>query len=446
MEQTQAQDALATSAEALTPGWLKWARLLLLIATAGAAYLAAVAIHNGPVAGCGPGSGCDKVLSSRWAYWLDIPVSVPAVVVYLALFVTSFLIRRRRTPDDERGAWMLAIGLSVVIAGAALWFVSLQMFVIEAFCRFCLLAHACGFSAAILFLKNIPYAANPAMPAWSSGSAERGVPRKAFASLVVFGALGTLTLVGGQLLVQKQRNLVTVFPGSGTNQVAAAASTNKASGPPKIAIPNSPSAQLIGPRLLSLYNGQFLFQLDEMPMIGSPDATNVIVNLFDYNCFHCRMLHPMLKEVQQRFGSRLGILLLPMPMDRACNPYVPPKHPTFTNSCDYAKLSLAVWHADKTAFGRFDDWLFSTENPAPLDQVREYAARLVGQEKLEATLTNDWIQQQIVKACNLHYTNWQSTAGPAMPQIIMGPVISAGALNSRNDLILMLEKYLGIKP
>ena len=445
MQNPQAPETSSAQLQTVTPAWLHWARLLLLVAASGAGYLAAVAFANGPLAGCGPGSGCDKVLSSRWAYWLDIPVSVPAVVVYLALFVASFLLQRKRSADDQRGAWMLAIGLSIVIAGAAVWFVGLQMFVIEAFCKYCLVAHACGFSAAILFLKNIPFASNASMPAWSSGSPEYGVPRKALPSLIALGAIGTLALAGGQLLIQKQRNVVREFASASTNQAAVAAGTNKVS-LPKIAIPNSPNAQLIGPRLLSLYNGQFLFQLDDVPMIGSPDAPNVIVNLFDYNCFHCRILHPMLKDVQQRFGSRLGIVLLPMPMDQACNPYVPPKHPTFTNSCDYARLSLAVWHADKTAFGKFDDWLFSTQQPAPVDQVREYAARLVGAEKLESAVTNDWIQQLIVKSCNLHFTNWQATAGPAMPQIIIGPVISAGALNSRNDLIVLLEKYLGLKP
>lgn len=444
MQNPEAHTAPTQGAAVRTPKWLVWTRLLLLISVAGALYLVVVAFHNGPVAGCGPGSGCDKVLSSRWAYWLDIPVGVPAVVVYLALLASTFWITSRRTADDRRAAWMLAIGLSVVIAGAALWFVGLQMFVIEAFCKFCMLAHVCGFAAAMLCLNNIPFAANPNMPAWSGKSSEQGVPRKAFAPLLMLGVVGVAGLAAGQLLVQKQRNIVKVFAPAVTNQVPAGTSSGAQA--PAIAIQNSPNARLIGPRLLSLYDGQFLFQLDDVPMIGPADAANVIVNLSDYNCFHCRMLHPILKEVQKRFGNRLGIVCLPMPMDKQCNPYVPPRHPTFTNSCDYARLSLAVWRANKSAFGTFNDWLFSTEQPAPVEQVREFAGRLVGTEKLSMALTNEWIDQQILKACNLHYTNWQATAGPAMPQIIIGPVISAGALNSRNDLFQYLDKYLGLKP
>ena len=86
-------DNTATPATLSTPAWLKGARALLVIAAAGAGYLAWVAIHNGPAAGCGAGSGCNAVLQSRWAYWLGLPVSVPAVLVYLALLGSSLLLK-----------------------------------------------------------------------------------------------------------------------------------------------------------------------------------------------------------------------------------------------------------------------------------------------------------------------------------------------------------------
>src|ERR1035437_2117392 len=106
-----------------TPAWLAWVRALLAVAILGAGYLAWWAIHNGPAAGCGPDSGCDKVLHSRWAYWLDLPVSVPAVLVYLALLGATVLLQKRSSPDEQRGSWAAIITLSVIVAGAALWFV-----------------------------------------------------------------------------------------------------------------------------------------------------------------------------------------------------------------------------------------------------------------------------------------------------------------------------------
>lgn len=442
----------AASKSSVAPAiWLRWVRLLLGIAILGAGYLAWVAIHHGPVAGCGPGSGCDKVLQSRWAYWLNVPVSIPAVLVYLALLAATVLLQKRPSPDEQRGMWAAIIGLSVIVAGAAAWFVGLQMFVIEAFCKFCLTAHACGFAAAVLCLRHIPLAADADMPIWSSNPEKAGVPRKALPVLVMTGLAGVLVLVGGQLLVEKERNLVKVFPPVSTNamQVAAAsaiAKTNSAVPPGQSPVPpNSPNAHLVAPGLLSIYGGQFLLPLEEQPMIGSPGASNVIVNLYDYNCPHCRLLHPILLAVQHRLGDQLGIVCLPMPMDSQCNPFVPAGHATFTNSCDYARLSLAVWRANRSAYPEFENRMWFAKDPPPVDQARAYAAQLVGTNELQSALTNAWIQQQILTACHLHYTNWQATGGPAMPQIIIGQAISVGPLNSPNHLLVLLEKYLGIK-
>ena len=191
-----------------TPAWLLWVRALLAVAILGAGYLAWVSIHHGPVAGCGAESGCNKVLQSRWAYWLDIPVSVPALLVYLALMGATVLLRKRPAPDDERGSWAAIIALSVIVAGAALWFVGLQVFVIKAFCKFCMTAHACGFVAALLCLKKIPLAVDPDTPMWAAGSGKRGVPRAAIVGVALLGLAGVAVLAGGQLLVQKERNVV----------------------------------------------------------------------------------------------------------------------------------------------------------------------------------------------------------------------------------------------
>src|ERR1017187_7074656 len=243
------------------PAWLLWARALLVIAMTGAGYLAWVAIHNGPAAGCGPESGCNAVLQSRWAYWLDLPVSVPAVLVYIALLTSTVLLQKNSSPDDQRGSWAAIIILSVILAGSAFWFVGLQVFVIQAFCKYCLTAHACGFAAALLCLMNIPYAVDPDTPMWATGSGKRGVPRQAIFSLILIGLAGVSVLAGGQVLVQKQRNVVKVLPVAGARATKTAASplsastnhsTPQALGGPSMNQPVSPNARLIAPRVLSL--------------------------------------------------------------------------------------------------------------------------------------------------------------------------------------------------
>ena len=440
-------DGSPTIAPPLTPAWLLWVRALLLVAIAGASYLAWVALQHGPVAGCGPESGCDKVLHSRWAYWLNIPVSVPALLVYVALLGATILLQRRSAPDDERGSWAAIIALSVIVAGAALWFVGLQVFVIKAFCKFCMTAHACGFAAALLCLKHIPLAQDATTPMWATGSGKRGVPRTGLASLATIGLLGVFVLAGGQMLVQKKLNVVkdlrprsTKVP-QGTNYLAIAAALAA-----QTPLPPSPGVRLIGPRLLSLYSNAFMLKLDTIPMIGTPDASNVIVSLYDYNCPHCRALHPVLVESQRFYSNRLGIVCLPMPLSTNCNPHLPERTHSGANACEFARISLAVWRAKPTSFRQFHDWMFAPPHPLPLEQVTNYAAELVGRDKLQAALADPWVPETLAMSCQLHYTNWVTAGSPAMPQLVLGDVVSSGPLNSVEHLMILLDRYIGLTP
>ena len=410
----------------------------------GAGYLAWVAIHNGPAAGCGPESGCNAVLQSRWAYWLDVPVSVPAVVVYLALLGVTILLQKRPAPDDQRGSWAAIIILSVIVAGSAFWFVSLQVFVIQSFCKYCLTAHACGFAAALLCLMNIPYAADPDTPMWATGSGKRGVPRQAVLSLVLIGLAGVAVLAGGQVLVQKHRNVVKDLKHS-----AIAASTNKLilriPASPSVELPPSPNAHLIAPRTLSLYTNKFLIKFDDVPMLGSPDAPQVIVCLLDYTCIHCRALHPILAKMSQQFSNQLGIVCLPVSLSAQCNPFIErtASHAD-PNSCAYARLGLAVWRAKPEVHRQFDDWMFATLKPPPVPEVEAYAAELVGADKLKSALADPWVAQQILTDCKIHRANWVAVDSSAMPQIIMGDAVSSGPVNSMEHLQILLQRYMGL--
>jgi len=425
--------------------WLMPARALLGIAILGAGYLAWVALAHGSLAGCGTGSGCNKVLQSRWAYWLHLPVSVPALLVYLALLGATVLARKRTAPDDERGAWAAIIALSVIVAGAALWFVGLQVFVLKAFCPFCMAAHVCGLAAAFLCLKNIPLASDPATPMWSAAPDKRGVPRAAVFSLILIGLAVVAVLAGGQWLVPEQRNVVKLLPVR-PSAVRVTHSTLAASGGQSTNRPSSPNAHLVAPRLLSLYNNQFLIRLDDVPMIGSPGASNVIVNLFDYTCPHCRELHWILVVAQRQFSNDLGIVSLPMPMSTNCNPLIPPDFNSSPNACDLARLGLAVWRAKPEAHRQFDDWFFSADEGVSVEEARKYAAQLVGTDKLEKALSDPWVDKQILTDCQLHFSNWQATGRPGMPQLILGGAVSIGPLNSVEHLQALLNRYLGLDP
>ena len=73
-------------------GLLRLAQCLLLPALGISLYLAYQSLSGGGIAGCGAGSDCSTVLTSRWAYWFSLPVSVPAALVYIAVLVASFFV------------------------------------------------------------------------------------------------------------------------------------------------------------------------------------------------------------------------------------------------------------------------------------------------------------------------------------------------------------------
>jgi hypothetical protein len=241
-----------------------------------------------------------------------------------------------------------------------------------------------------------------------------------------------------------KRNVVTVLPVPGATGAVTSA-VPVASGHPSTNLPPSPDARLIAPRMLSLYQGQFLLRLDDVPYTGSLDATNVVVYLFDYTCPHCRDLHGILKTAQTQLSNQLGVVALPMPMSTNCNPLIPADFQVSSNACGYARLGLGLWRLQPSAYWQFDDWFFATNKPPSLAEARDFASQLVEPSKLEAAMGDPWVAQQILVDCQLHYNNWQATGQPAMPQLILGPAVSVGPLNSVQHLVALLGRYLGIE-
>lgn len=408
-----------TAAPSASNSQIVAARLLLVLATALAGYLAWGSISGGSLAGCGPSSGCDKVLSSRWAYWLGIPVSVPALLTYVGLLMGSFMIHSRTTAL-RRQAWMVIIVLSIMVTGVVFWFTGLQVFLLKSFCRFCLAAHGSALVAGALLLHKAPV-----MRGFQSSPSKENpqkIPFRSALNASLVGMAGLAILVSGQLLVEKAGYRVKTV----------------ASGAPS-------DARKETARELALHRGTIRLNLNEIPMIGPPDAPHVIVSLFDYTCHHCRDMHGLLAQAKARFTNQLAIASIPMPLDGNCNHLVRRTPPAHANACEYAKLGLAVWRAKRESFAQFDSWVFAPPSPLSVDQVKQYAADLVGQENLERALADEWIARQLRTNVAIYEANRKEMRSGSMPQLILGKSISAGALKRVDDLYKMIGESFGLK-
>lgn len=111
-----------------------------LLGLADATYLTVIAL-TGEAAACGGQVGCSEVLGSAYSKIGGIPVAVFGVAGYF----TAFSCATFAAFNYPRARKFFAIVVAMNFA-ATLWFLYVQMFVLHAFCRFCL------FSAAICFL------------------------------------------------------------------------------------------------------------------------------------------------------------------------------------------------------------------------------------------------------------------------------------------------------
>lgn len=135
------------------------ARILALAGFLDAAWLTANHFA-GEALTCGPGGGCEVVLTSEWATVGGIPVAA----IGLAYYVIAALIAW--TPRD---AWSRGIALSfagvegvaLAVSGVLVWVQATQ---IHSWCRFCLFSAFVTlglFACAVTLLRAFPRAPGP---------------------------------------------------------------------------------------------------------------------------------------------------------------------------------------------------------------------------------------------------------------------------------------------
>ena len=398
----------------ISPGILLLVRLCALIALVVSVYLLYVTFGGGAVAGCGPDSGCDKVLQSRWSKWFGLPVSVFAVATYGAILVLSFKLNKAIPAPIQRDAWKVLLPLAVLVIASVLWFVGLQAFVLRHMCPYCMTVHGAGLIAAVSLLLKAPFR-NPPDKSWQAEKQVFITPSLARKAVGV-ALFAFAIFAAGQVAYR-----------------------------PKTFSETSVTAPRQTARMFSVYDGKFQFDLNEVPLMGNPLATNTILSLFDYTCHHCRIMHWHLSEALGKLSNQLSIVSLPMPLDNKCN-YTVTQTPRFhTNACDLAKLGLAVWRANRKVHHTFDDWVFTPEHAPSVPEAQQYAAQLVGSNQLAQALQDPWIQQQLVQGINVYATNYYHFRNGSMPQLIVGPKLTGGTFKSLDELYRLLDEHLGIK-
>ena len=341
--------------------------------------------------GCGAGSGCDSVMGSPWAYVLGgIPVSLPAVVSYL-LLALCIVFLGGESPEDrslDHILWPMMLTLGGALIGAALWFCYLQLFVLHAFCKYCTLLHllGCVLAAWVLVSKRS-----------LSGSKDRPI-------WFVAGLLAAALFA----FVQSR-----TLP-------AAAYDTGRT----EVALPT--------------------FSDDEIPVLGPSDAPEALTLLFDFQCIHCRRLHPLLPELLEKAGGQYRIRLCPVPLSSACNPYIPATGvDRFAGSCQLTRYALAVWFARPDACEAYWNYLLGggDERAAVAPDEAEARARALLGDDFQAATQDPRIDAYLRKVEEL-FGRTSNAEKSGVPRLIHGQKWLVPETDQADELLELIRLSL----
>jgi uncharacterized membrane protein len=372
------------------------------LALALSGYLSWHYLVGGSVIGCGGGSSCEKVLSSRWsAIGGVLPVSGLAAGAYLAMLLASLSIGPATAAPVRRLAWGALLVLVGAAAGSAVWFTIVQKWVIGAFCLHCMATHITGLllAALVIWRAIMQFDGN-------------ATPRCVIGPLPAIGlSMAGLALAGILAACQVGITGPAVYRGESQNELPAL----------------DPHA---------------------MPLVGSPDAPYVVTLLFDYKCPHCQPLHFMLDEAVRRYGGELAFALCPTPLDSRCNPYILRDMEEYRDSGELVKVGLAVWVTQREAFPVFDRWMFSWESgdrwrPRSLDAARAKAVELVGQAKFEAARADPWIDRYLATCLQIYGATLQGGKG-GVPRLVFGSRWVIPKPVDSDDLVSILQAALAV--
>jgi hypothetical protein len=301
----------------------------------------------------------------------------------------------------RRLAWSAMLVLVGSVAGSAIWFTILQKWIIGDFCPYCMTTHITGLLLAALIIWR----------AITESDDHTAIP--VIRLLPATGLAITGLALAGILAV---------------TQVVFSPSAVYSEGESQDNLP--------------------ALDLRSVPVIGSPDAPYVVTLLFDYQCSHCQKIHFMLDEIVRRYDGKLAFMLCPAPLNTQCNPYIPRDADEFKNSCELAKIGLAVWVAKREAFPAFENWMFTFESgdrwlPRNLETARAKAFELVGQATFDAAWTDPWIGQYLQTSIRIYGQTIRNGMG-GIPKLIFGPRWVIPEPYSTDDLVMILQKSLAV--
>ena len=455
----------------LMPTLLWSIRLLAGVTCCLCLYLTYVSLQTSDAVGCGfAGFDCDAVLASPWAKWFGLPVAALGLVVYLAALVGSWLVGSQSETTSNLGWRLLEFAIPVTL-GAGIWFLTLQIFAVGAFCLYCLMTHAIGLVISILAItaRRIANqsevkasAATLLSGAMQASELQKPQPEAAVVAPpsvglpIAISMVSLVLLTVGQFLSSSQTQIVVSaeelptdfqFDDLGGSEVSEPveidsneSDTKQSEADQEEPDQNEPKLKKVkrragSSRVVKLLNGRLSIDTYKHPILGSPEAPHIVVEMMDYTCPHCRELHDKIKESIKLFDDQVAVVVLPVPMELLCNPYVKKPKPVNRGACKAAKLTVALSLTDPEEFASFHHWMLQGEKVPPYTSALVEAYEHVEPKRLSEKLKSEEVEQRISSNVALMGALYQINAKFALPTQIMGDKLAIGPPRTLEQLV-----------
>ena len=284
---------------------------------------------------------------------------------------------------------------------AAAWFMGLQIFIIKSFCPWCLTTHLVGLlTAGAIFWK----ARAPFKP-----------------SFVIIPLVLMTYLILGQIYGPKPKTYA--FTSDAVLEKKERGNSHNAGKGRLVTFKDATG------RVVKTY------RLGSVPLIGSPDAKHFLVKYFDYTCQSCRTMEEDLTALMQTYPGQVAVIVLPTPLNRACNLYLDPKIHDHEHACQLARLGLAVWRAQPESFEAAHEILFQRPVHSEVS-ARAELQEIIATEKLEAALKDPWVEA--VLRSNLEDYRKLSSKRREMPKLMIKANKTMHGLSSSTEQFLKM--------
>lgn len=238
-------------------------------------------------------------------------------------------------------------------------------------------------------------------------------------------------------------------PSDETNAESAASSSAKlaAAAEPKA---EPPAAEPQRERIVKVLGGKLTLNTYEHPMIGSPEAPHIVVEMVSYDCQHCRKLNSFVHKALERYGDQVAVVIMPIPLEKGCNKFVTGDTGSHVGACPTARRACGVARLNPRAFVRFHNFLMSGgDKPPTTEQIVPKANGLVDRDRLRDLIGSPEVKKQIESYVELFGQLHAKSRNPktfGLPVQILGDKVLSGGVDKADDVYDAWEEHLGVKP